>query len=419
MKSGEMQGFIACWLHLGYALYLIAHNDELPKPLLKRLRDPATVMPAYYEAIVGAALAVSGFELSCAETKASSTPMPEFRAMSKTTGTLYEVEAKRKDSWKAPTADVSNADFERELEAYLRAQLHAASKKKLSNPVYWFELSIPTLTSEADWRVIAAKAQHVLHDAFKTMTVDGNPISPAFVVVTNHTFLANEDIAGEPTFASLTAVGIDDYPFGKPVEIEAALEGYDKYRDIFWMMEAWKISRRVPATFDGTPPELMPREGVAQSTIKIGDMVETTDPQGHKVIAKAYDIASMGDEAMVAMTANGQHWLAKMPLSEGEAKAARTYTDAIFGKDNAPRGLRDDDPFDLYDFLLRAQANITQEQADKFFEQSPTVSHYKGLPLKEARIRIARENTKWMWIRSQQAKEAKRLEEQAKRASED
>ena len=29
-----MMGFIACWLHLAYALYLIAHHDEIPKPLL-------------------------------------------------------------------------------------------------------------------------------------------------------------------------------------------------------------------------------------------------------------------------------------------------------------------------------------------------------------------------------------------------
>src|SRR5579859_3612530 len=67
LKSGQIMGFLACWLHLAYALYLIEHNDALPKPLLRRLRDPSFFMPAYYEAIVGAALAVAGFELSCAE----------------------------------------------------------------------------------------------------------------------------------------------------------------------------------------------------------------------------------------------------------------------------------------------------------------------------------------------------------------
>jgi hypothetical protein len=93
-----------------------------------------------------------------------------------------------------------------------------------------------------------------------------------------------------------------------------------------------------------------------------------------------------------------------MPLSAGAVKAAERFTDAIFGKDNAERGMRDENPFDLYDFLLRAHAHLTPQQADKFFDDNPTVRHYKGLPLKEARVRIAREQTKRVWIRTQQEK---------------
>lgn len=401
LKSGQMMGYLACWLHLGYALYLIGHNDGLPKPLLKRLRNPATFMPAYHEAIVGAALAVAGFEISNAETKATSTPTPEFRAKSKTTGTIYEVEAKRKERWKAPTDEVAHPDFLRELEIYVRDQVHAASKKKLNNPIYWFELSIPTLTQEADWRAIAARIEDVLRGVAQSMTVAGTPIAPAFVVITNHTFLANEDIEGEPSFAVLETIKIDDYPFGRAMEIEDALVAYDKYRDIFGMMDAWKVARSVPVTFDGTPPELLSPDGVPQSTIRIGDVVDTQF-EGQLVKAKVTEIATMNNEAMVALSANGRFWLAKMPLSEGEAKAAARFTDAVFGKDNASRGLRDEDPFDLYDFLRRAQAHMSQEQVDKFFQQNPTVRQYKDLPLKDARVRIAREYTKWMWARRDQ-----------------
>lgn len=50
---------------------------------------------------------------------------------------------------------------------------------------------------------------------------------------------------------------------------------------------------------------------------------------------------------------------------------------------------------------------MTQEQVDAFFEQNPTVAHYKGLPLKEARVRVAREYTKWTWMRSHQDQAAK------------
>ena len=99
-----MMGFIACWLHLAYALYLIAHHDEIPKPLLKRLRDRVSFMPAYHEAIVGAALAVAGMEISCAETKAGSTPTPEFRAKSKASGRPMRSKPSARTAGKRPRA---------------------------------------------------------------------------------------------------------------------------------------------------------------------------------------------------------------------------------------------------------------------------------------------------------------------------
>jgi hypothetical protein len=410
VKIIEIMGFIACWLHLAYALYLIAHHDEIPKPLLKRLRAPVSFMPAYHEAVVGAALAVAGMEIACAETKAGSTPMPEFRAKSKASGKTYEVEAKRKNGWKAPTGDVTNAEFQRELESYVRDQIYNASKKKLTNPVYWFELSIPTMMAEADWRAVAGKAEAAIRDAENSMTVDGRPIAPAYVVITNHTFLADEDVTGHPCFGFLQTIKIDDYPFGRQMEIEAALEGYDKHRDIFWLMEAWKTAGTVPTTFDGSPPELLDSDGKPQPTVKIGAMIEVPDMDGKTVRATVEEISSWGDKAVLAVAANGRHWFVEMPLTAGEAQAARRYTDAVFGKDNASRGLRADDPFDLYDWLLKAHANMTQEQVDKFFEQNPSAAHYKSPPLKEARVRVAREYTKWTWMRSQQDQAAKAQE---------
>lgn len=405
VKTIEMMGYIACWLHLAYALYLIAHHDDIPNPLLKRLRNPVFFMPAYHEAIVGAALAVAGMEIACAETKAGSTPTPEFRAKSKASGKTYEVEAKRKNGWTAPTGDVMNPEFQRELQGYVRSQIHKASKKKLTNPIYWFELSIPTMMAPADWRTVTERTEAAIRDAESNLTVNGQPIAPAYVVITNHTFLADEDVAGHPCFGFLQTIKMDDYPFGRPVEIEAALEGYDKHRDIFWLMEAWKTASTVPTTFDGSPPELLDSDGKPQRTVKIGDMIEVPDMDGKIVRATVEEISSWdADKAMVAVGAQGRHWLVTMPLTAGEVQAARRYTDAVFGKHNASRGLRNDDPFDLYDWLLKAHANMTQEQVDKFFDQNPTAAHYKHLPLNEARVRVAREYTKWIWMRSQQDK---------------
>jgi hypothetical protein len=285
-------------------------------------------------------------------------------------------------------------------------QIYATSKKKLTNPIYWFELSIPTLNSEAVWRTVAAKVEAVIREVEKSMTVDGQPITSAFVVITNHTFLANEDIEGQPSFGFVQAIKVDDYPFGRPVETEAALEAYDKYRDIFWLMEAWKVGRTVPTTFDGSPPELLTEDGNVQRTLRIGDVVDSDGPDGKIVKATVKDVASMGDKAMVVLTASGRDWMAEYALSVNEAQVARRFTDAVFGKQNASRVLRDDDPYDLYDWLLKAHAKMTQAQAQKFFEQHPSTNRYKSLPLNEARVRIAREQTKWLWVRMQQEKAA-------------
>jgi hypothetical protein len=38
------------------------------------------------------------------------------------------------------------------------------------------------------------------------------------------------------------------------------------------------------------------------------------------------------DKAMLAVAANGRHWLVEMLLTAGEAQAARLYTNAVFGK---------------------------------------------------------------------------------------
>lgn len=402
LKSGPMTGVLACILHLAYALYLIAHHDHIPKKLLNRLRNPKEFLPAYYEAIAGASLAVAGFEISNAETEASATATPEYRATLKASGRTFEVEAKRKERWKAATHDISNPEFQAELAGYIRDQIYKASRKKLKNPIFWFELSIPTELSQADWQAIRRQVSETLKKA-ESMTVDGKPLAPAYVTVTNHTFLANEDMPGEASVALLETILIRDFPFGRAMEIDEALAAYDKHRDVISTMEGWRIARSVPVTFDGSPPELLSPDGEPQKTVQIGDMLEVPNEAGELVAARVEEIVSMNDTAWVIVhdAKENKRWHATFPLTPEESSAAKRYTDAIFGKSNASRGLRHDDPFDLYDWMLKCYGGMTQEQVTKAIRDQPAFRKFEGLPLKEVRIGIAREYTKWMWARSQ------------------
>lgn len=403
LKSAPTKGFLACWLHLAYSLYLIEHNDSLPKSLLRRLRDPEYFLPAFYETLVGSALAVAGFEISCAETRVTSDPLPEFRAKSKNSGKMYNVEAKRKNGWKVVTDDVAGKEFQDELQRYIRDQLHSASRKKLENAIYWFELSIPTLVTEEAWRVVVAKASEVLREAEKSMTVDGQPVNAAFVVITNYTFIVNEDMDGQPTFAALDTVNIPDFPIGRTVELEAALEAYDQYRDIFWMVDSWKIAQVVPTTFDGSPPELLTSGGEVRSMIKIGSVLQVPDQAGAVVSAQVVDIVSVGQMATALVSANGRTWLVSIPLAEHEVAAASRFTDAVFGKNDVPVQLDKSDPFGLYEFFLRTYSTMNQEQVNALLRENTSLRVAQGLPLKDACRRIAREFTKVFWAKNTDA----------------
>jgi hypothetical protein len=51
--------------------------------------------------------------------------------------------------------------------------------------------------------------------------------------------------------------------------------------------------------------------------------------------------------------------------ADDDSISPRDATDAVFGKHNASRGLRESDPFDLYDWMLNAYAAAKPDQLAK------------------------------------------------------
>jgi len=72
------------------------------------------------------------------------TPTPEFRSKSKASGKTYEVEpsARRLES---AHGDVRNAEFQGELEGYVRTRFTARRRRSSRIRSIGFELSIPTM----------------------------------------------------------------------------------------------------------------------------------------------------------------------------------------------------------------------------------------------------------------------------------
>ena len=92
---GTKLGAANAWFRLAYDLYLVEHNAELQKRLVKRLRKPPAFQGARFEAAVAAMMLASGYELRFADEKGPG-KHPEFYATHRQTGQVLAVEAKSK-----------------------------------------------------------------------------------------------------------------------------------------------------------------------------------------------------------------------------------------------------------------------------------------------------------------------------------
>ncbi|WP_459461686.1 hypothetical protein [Rhizobium sp. No.120] len=390
-KGIPLRGYSSALARFCYALYLIEHNDAPPRSLVKRLQKPIDFDPACYEAIVAAAFAVAGAKIVGAEDSKGNGAKPEFFA---TFGPnqQYSVEAKRKRSWKTEINFDSDA-FISELRSWLRDKLHAASKKKLRNPVYWFELGIGKQFGYDD----AEKLQKLVGEAIleaETMTVDGKEPPPAYVVVTNNVDLANDDATEVPFFALLQGFRMQDFR-GDTIDIEVAMERHDKHRPIRRVLNCFNEVQRFPTSFDGVPDELLDPSGMPIKIPQIGDHLEYADQDGAPAVGQITEIISMGQEAIAVISDDrtAAQVLIKIPLSDQEMKAAAVLGNAIFGKPEGPQGDASG-PLGFYDRALEMYRDFDRSQLLNQLGNHPQKAEFEKLSRDELLARVAREVTK-------------------------
>lgn len=90
---GADTGAANAWFRLAYDLYLVEHNAELQKKLLKRLKNENSFQGARFEAAVAALMLASGYELEFCDERGPG-KHPEFIATPKQGGSKLAVEAK-------------------------------------------------------------------------------------------------------------------------------------------------------------------------------------------------------------------------------------------------------------------------------------------------------------------------------------
>jgi hypothetical protein len=401
-------GFLRSLFGLSYSLYLMAHHDQIPQKLIKRLRRTEDFRAAAYETLVGAAFAVAGHKIECVELGHSPTSVPEFVVTAKS-GARYSVEAKCKLKWTARIVP-DDPDFLSELRGTLRSHLHKAAKKRLANPVYWLELSIPEPLDEAAWRKVASAATACLREAEMNLTVDGERLPPAYVFITNNTYLVNEDGTDLPVVVQMDSLHMPELNTGVPVELEAALEARDRHREMLWVLKCMKNVASIPQTFDGTPSEMLGAGGKPVQSFKIGDALALDMPDGSILAGTVEEVSSINDQAWVVLRdeATGVRNIATMPLKPEEVRAAARFGDAVFGKPNDGERLDASDPLAIYDWLLEVYSEYTREGLLNQLRSHPQFAAYSALSTPDLLVRAAREHAKGFIAHSAKTEQARR-----------
>lgn len=183
MSSPDSEGFHSSdlggtimWFRLAYDLYLIEHNQELQKKLLKRIRSHDQFQGARFEAAVAAMMLASGYELEFCDDKLPG-KKPEFFARPKEKGPILAIEAKSRrrpgimghEPSKTPTAPAKiNVD---------NLLLDAVQKDTVEPLLIFIELNLPTYVN----RVNQSELHAELNEAW--MRVQAEPWPNGFPAV--------------------------------------------------------------------------------------------------------------------------------------------------------------------------------------------------------------------------------------------
>lgn len=386
------KGHLGALWRLGYALYLIEHNDQMDAKIVKRLRSPVSFRATYHETQIASVFAISGFRLKMAEMGRTSSASPEFWA-TRAGGTRYAVEAKCKDRWKS-AIPIESDEFRNELRQWVRDQLYNASIKKLENAVYCFELSLLADLDADQWKDVAGQIRTVLSEA-ENLKIKGKPPVPAYVIVTNNVdVLAHQEFTSNRV-AMLFGFCMDDwFENGVEVEIEKAFDSHDKHRDIHSIFKCLEEIEEIPQSFDGTPTILDENGIEIRMQVAVGAQIEYPDATGSPRKGIVYDVTTANEEAWLCVESDGEHHIVKMPLEKHEVEAVQKYGNAVFGKPEEKQKDLGGDPFKFYDWISSVYAKydrdglLVQVKDHKDFE---TIS---ALSTEALRVRAAREVTK-------------------------
>lgn len=364
VHTAPMTGATAAYFDLAYSLYLLAHNVELQRKLVARLKNPNQFQGAYYETLVAAWFILSGFVLTLENESDVLESHCEFSARSKRTGAMYSVEAKSR----GPNKD--HLDVGMQLAKALR-------KTAAHQRIVMIDVNVPN-DPPRPVDVWLSEVMGGLQRRESTLTVNGQAAPPAFVVVTNHPH--RYDLDGPIGGMAVLAGGfkIPDFGLvGRLTTVRQAFETKQKYTDIFDLVDAIQ-NYRIPSTFDGEVAEFA--FGEAERKWKIGERYDLPDaePRGTGVLTTATVSTAEKTVYLGFQLDDGRSIIMTARMNDAEISAYNAYPDTFFGV-LRPVGKRLDNPLELFEWLYENYRNAPRERLLEHMASWPDVDELRKL----------------------------------------
>lgn len=386
----SMTGAAQAWFRLAYDLYCLEHNIELQQKMLSRLKNPEMFHGAQYETFVAGSLIRAGFTIEFENEDDRSSSHVEFTATSAKSGRKYSVEAKQRKV---------NGENER---FRLGRLLQKALQKTAKYPRMVF-IGIGYLDiQEVGNGLMPARFLKALSDlrGFEGRSLNGKPLPPAYLIVTNRPHDLALDKKNLQTAILAEGFQIPDFKYDTAYSsLRAAHNSRKKHSDIHQLLKSMSIHSEIPATFDGTPPELAFSD--QNQRLVIGEKYLIPDANGVERPGKLTSATVAESESMAYVTHlldNGEAIIGTVPLTPQELAAYRRHPDTFFGIEvRSPR--KAETPLELFDFFLDSCQETSRDRLLEFMSKHSDIEELKTLP-KEDLVEIYAERLTWSAIRS-------------------
>ena len=372
IHSAPTMGAIDAYLELSYNLYLLAHNVELQKRLVDRLKNTDQFLGAYYETFVAAAFIKAGFVLELEDETDTNMSHCEFTATYKETGKKFSVEAKARKGGD-PSPDIGD-------------QLYRALRKRADHQrVVFIELnSHPRVNRDEVMDFVRQISDH-LRDLERRLSIKGNPAPEAYVFLTNFPYQFNLEATNVSKFVFADGFKIPEFNFGLSIlNIREALRIRKDHYEMFQLIKSIREHSEIPSTFDGEAPEMAFAK--TEAKLKIGERYLVPDKNGKEVVGELVDATVAWDKAVgVYRLKDGQSIIAACPLTKDELAAYRKYPDTFFGV-YKEQGKKAETPLDLFDFFFDVYKQTPKEKLLDFMKNHNDIDRLKELEQEELAV---------------------------------